>query len=215
LEDGIEPSSHWKIAMDEYQTRQTLLERACNRDDEAAWTEFVGYYRNFIYMVVRKMGIRYPDDDDMVQAVTLKIWKSLDRFKVDDERAKFRTWLSTVIRNTAINHINQRKRQFDGQQTMEDNRNVMPHFLETISQPEVNRLIFSEWEAYVTNLAMENIKPLFSDRAIEIFSQMLDGAEPRVLAEQFGIKENSVHKLKNRVKSRLVEEIRRIRGDLE
>ncbi len=201
--------------MDQYQTRQTLLERACNRGDEAAWTEFVGYYHAFILMVVRKMGIQQPDADDMVQAVTLKLWKNIDRFKVDAERAKFRTWLSAVIRNTVIDHINQRTRQFENTGAMADNCNALPQFMETTSQPDLDRLISSEWEAYVTTLAMENIKPLFSSRAIEVFSMMLDGAEPHAVSEQFGIQENSVHKLKNRVKDRLIEEIRRIREELE
>lgn len=201
--------------MDQYQTRQTLLERACNRDDEGAWTEFLGYYQAFILMVVYKMGIRQADADDIVQAVTLKLWKNIDRFKVDTERAKFRTWLSTVIRNTVIDHINQRKRQCESEAAMEDNPNALPQFLETTSQPDLDRLISSEWVAYVTTLAMEKIKPLFSNRAIEVFSMMLDGAEPQAVSKRFGIQENSVHKLKNRVKDRLIEEIRRIREELE
>ena len=201
--------------MSQYQTRHTLLDRARDRGDEAAWVEFTGYYRDFIYMVVHKMGIKYPDSDDLVQASFLKIWKNIDRFKVDDERAKFRTWLSTMIRNLVINHINQRKGASGKQQLMEDNRNVVPEFLDSVSESEVDKMIQKEWEVYVVNLAMKNIKPLFSERSIEIFSLLLDGADITTVSERYGIEENSVNKLKNRVKNRLIEEIQNIRQNLE
>lgn len=166
-------------------------------------------------MVVHKMGIKHPDSDDLVQASFLKVWKNIDRFKVDDDRAKFRTWLSTMIRNLVINHINQRKGAFEKLQSMEDNRNVMPEFLHSVSETEVDEVIQKEWETYVVNLAMKNIKTLFSARAIEIFSQLLDGADTKTIAVRYDIEENSVHKLKNRVKNRLIEEIQRIRENLE
>jgi RNA polymerase sigma factor (sigma-70 family) len=201
--------------MSAYQTRYTLLHRACDRGDEVAWAEFTGYYRDFIYMVVHKMGIKHPDSDDLVQASFLKIWKNIDRFKVDEGRAKFRTWLSTMIRNLVINHINQRKGAYEKQQSMEGNRNVAPVFLHSVSETDVDEVIQKEWETYVVNLAMKNIKTLFSDRAIEIFSLLLDGADIKTISERYGIEENSVHKLKNRVKNRLIEEIQRIRENLE
>jgi RNA polymerase sigma-70 factor (ECF subfamily) len=201
--------------MSPYQTRHTLLQRACDRSDEAAWAEFAGYYRDFIYMVVHKMGIKHPDSDDLVQASFLKIWKNIDRFKKDDGSATFRTWLSTMIRNLVINHINQRKGSTAKQQMMEDNRNLLPEFLSPLSESEVDKMIQNEWQAYIVNLAMQNIRTLFSERAIEIFSLLLDGADAKTISVRYGIEENSVHKLKNRVKNRLIEEIQRVREDLE
>jgi len=201
--------------MSAYQTRHTLLHRASNRADEAAWVEFTGYYRDFIYLVVHKMGIKHPDSDDLVQASFLKIWKNIDRFKVDNDRATFRTWLSTMIRNLVINHINQRKGAIEKQQSMEDNRDALPGYLHTISESEVDEVIQNEWEAYVVNLAMQNIKVLFSGRAIEIFLLLLDGADTKSVSKRYGIEENSVYKLKNRVKNRLIEEIQRLRENLE
>jgi RNA polymerase sigma-70 factor (ECF subfamily) len=120
-----------------------------------------------------------------------------------------------MIRNLVINHINQRKGAFEKLQSMEDNRNVMPEFLHSVSETEVDEVIQKEWETYVVNLAMKNIKTLFSARAIEIFSQLLDGADTKTIAVRYDIEENSVHKLKNRVKNRLIEEIQRIRENLE
>ena len=91
----------------------------------------------------------------------------------------------------------------------------MPEFLLSLTDSDVDEIIQKEWQTYVVNLAMQNIKTLFSERAIEIFSLLLDGANTKTISERYGIEENSVHKLKNRVKNRLIEEIQRIREDLE
>ena len=39
------------------QTRLTLIQRAQNPDDELAWNEFVEVYKNYIYVIIRQMGI--------------------------------------------------------------------------------------------------------------------------------------------------------------
>ena len=87
---------------DEFLTRNTLLQRAQNPKDEQAWEEFVSFYETFIFILLRQMNIPYQDCDDLTQAVLIKVWKKLATF--DPARAKFRTWLSTLIRNTVINH---------------------------------------------------------------------------------------------------------------
>jgi hypothetical protein len=43
----------------------------------------------------------------------------------------------------------------------------------------------------------------------------VEGNNVSVIAEETGLKENSVYRLKNRVKDRLAEEIEQLREDLE
>ena len=87
-----------------WNTQQTLIQRAQNQDDHQAWDDFVSYYESFIKMVLRKAKISLNDEDDLVQKVLLRIWKGLPNYA--KEKARFRTWLSTIIRNTVITHIN-------------------------------------------------------------------------------------------------------------
>ena len=47
---------------DSYLTRNTLLIRAVDQQDESAWEEFVAYYRPFIRIILKYFGIAsYPD----------------------------------------------------------------------------------------------------------------------------------------------------------
>ena len=98
---------------DEWITRATLLQRAKDPDNQAAWEELVTYYKGFILIVVRHMNISENDCDDLVQEVLIKIWRNLSKFEIDSDRAKFRTWLSTIIRNTVLNYIDKNDKRED------------------------------------------------------------------------------------------------------
>ena len=198
---------------EEWQTRKTLLMRAKNQDDHAAWEDFTAYYREFIHMVLHQMNISSAEIDDLVQEILIQIWKSLPKHVYDTDRAQFRTWLSRLIRNQVLNHFRTIKRR-DRKHAAVANDEVL-ELVEVVTEPEVEKIIQKEWEVYIVQLAIENIKPLFSERSITAFSMGLDGYSTSEIAEQLGVKANSVVKLKSRVKARLVKEIHRLRNELE
>lgn len=197
----------------EWQTRKTLLMRAKNQDDQAAWEEFVAYYRDFIGMVLRKMNLYSVDIDDLTQEILVKIWKSLPSHIYDKDRARFRSWLSRLIRNQVLNHMRAVQRR-DNKHTMaaeDSSLEVLPSHAE----PEVEKIVRQEWEVYVVKLALKNISSLFSEGAIRAFTMSMEGKSSAQIAEELGVKPNSVVKLKNRVKVRLAEEIQYLRSELE
>lgn len=197
----------------EWQTRKTLLMRAKNQDDQAAWEEFVAYYRDFIGMVLRKMNLYSVDIDDLTQEILVKIWKSLPSHIYDKDRARFRSWLSRLIRNQVLNHMRAVQRR-DNKHTMaaeDESIEVLPSHAE----PEVEKIVRQEWEVYVVKLALKNISSLFSEGAIRAFTMSMEGKSSAQIAEELGVKPNSVVKLKNRVKVRLAEEIQYLRSELE
>ncbi|MDF7826781.1 RNA polymerase sigma factor [Pontiellaceae bacterium B12227] len=198
---------------EEWQTRQTLLMRAKNQDDHAAWEEFAAYYRDFIDMVLHQMNLYSVDMDDLAQEILLKIWKSLPNHIYDKDRARFRTWLSRLIRNQVLDHIRttQRRTRKHVAAAGDETIDSMP----MITEPDVEKIIQKEWEVHIVQLALKNISSLFSERAIEAFSLSIDGKSTVEIAEQLGVKPNSVTKLKNRVKERLMKEIKHLRTELE
>ncbi|VGO14501.1 ECF RNA polymerase sigma factor SigE [Pontiella desulfatans] len=198
---------------EEWQTRQTLLMRAKNQDDHVAWEEFVAYYRDFIAMVLHQMNLYSVDVDDLTQEILIKIWKSLPNHIYDQDRARFRTWLSRLIRNQVLDHIRASQRRTRKHAAAAEDETV--ENLPVITEPDVEKIIQQEWEVYIVQLALKNISSLFSDRAIEAFSMSIDGQGMAQIAEHLGVKPNSVVKLKNRVKERLVKEIQHLRDELE
>jgi len=191
------------------QTRQTLIERLRDKYDEESWQTFTQIYQRYIYVVIRRMNISHSETEDLVQEVLFKIWNKLPDFQYSPDKAKFRTWLSMVIKNKVLNYLESsksHKNKLDKAAAQE---------VKLYSEHEVDSIIQKEWENYITNMAMERIKGSFPGQAIKVFELTLEGKSIQEISAELGIKENTVYKSKNRVKAKLINEIANLRLELE
>ncbi|MEI6890905.1 MAG: sigma-70 family RNA polymerase sigma factor [Pontiella sp.] len=192
-----------------HNTRYTLLQRACDLGDEQAWEEFVGHYRRFIFYILNEMGVVGGDIEDVAQHVLIALTKDLSSY--DRSRARFRTWLSTVIRNAALSHFRKQKNRQNRVRLFGEEQRLDASF-----QPsEIDKRIEQEWAAYVANLAMDQVRNVFKGQAIEVFEWGLDGLPASEIAEKTGLTISSVYTLRKRVKKRLYLEIRARVAELE
>ena len=197
---------------DQYKTRATLIQRVQNQHDDASWDEFVRVYRRYIYAIIRSMNISEHDTEDILQQVLINLWNSLPKMEYQ-KIIRFRSWLSTVTKNCVTDFI--RKRIRDANRLEKAGKDDTLTYLKTIRLPEIDAIAEREWEVHLTNLALENIEPLFSGKAVEAFRLTLQGKSVEEIAEKLDIKKNSVYRLKNRVKDRLIQEIVHLRATLE
>ncbi|WP_168433056.1 RNA polymerase sigma factor [Pontiella sulfatireligans] len=197
---------------DPNRTRATLIRRVKNQHDDASWEDFDRIYRRYIYAIIRGMNISEHDANDIAQTVLLGMWNKLPNTDVENIR-RFRSWLSTITKNAVLDFI--RKRTRDTERVHKAEKEDDLTYLKTISLPDIEKIADKEWKLHLTNLALENIKPLFSGHAIEVFQRSLDGMDIKAIAKQLDLQENSVYRLKNRVKKRLIIEIEQLREELE
>lgn len=194
---------------DTYLTRETLLKRLKLLDDEQAWEEFVYYYGNFINSIIYKIEIYSDDEEDIAQEVMLKIWKAIPSFDLNNSCGRFRSWLYAICKNTVINYIAKKK-------TRNEKLKLMHAEAENLKDsPEIDNIINEEWEKHISTKAFAKVKDSLSPTAIGVFEANLMGRPILEIAEQFNIEENTVYTYKNRVKSRLVAEIKNLRDMLE
>jgi len=194
------------------QTRLTLIQRAQDQSDEAAWSEFVEIYKNYIYVIIRKMGINDKDCEDILQQVLLKLWKTLPDFEYGKNKSKFRTWLGTITHSSTMDFF---RRQASQDRRIEGATNAQMTHLNTINKPEIEEMAEREWRLYITNLAMNNIEQFFSGKAIDVFKMSIKGQSNQQISEDLGVKLETVYILKNRVKKRLTEEIKQLKAQYE
>lgn len=197
------------MSFDPDKTRYTLLNRALDTGDEDAWEQLVEHYRRFIYYILNQLQVNPSDIDDICQQVLVSLTKDLNKF--DPEKGKFRSWLSTVIRNTAISHFRKQSRhnhKLEGlrHETLDEN---LKH------SSAIDELIEREWTTYIATQAMERVKDGFEGKAIEVFELSLDGMSAAEIAEKTDLTISSVYTLKKRVKKRLCMEILDLTSELE
>jgi len=197
---------------DKWATRHTLLQRAKDKNDHKAWEEFVAYYQNFISMLIYKMRFAGTDNDDLTQEILIHLWKNLGVY--DKEKASFRTWMSTVVKNTIMKYYRTVSRE-NRRKDIAAEQQEMTLFWDSTSSSELEQMIEDEWKNYVSELALEKLRTLFSGNAIEVFTLSLKGVSTEDICEQLGLKRESVYVLKNRVKARFMEEIRFLVNELE
>ncbi len=196
----------------EWVTRQTLIQRARNQDDQNAWEEFVTYYGDFIVMILCKMNLSQSEQDDLTQEVLLKLWKNLEVYSA--EKAGFRTWLAAVIRKTILKFFEADSRR----RVREDKAARVQEFTDFLSSktdPELEEVFEREWKGYITTKAMENLKGIFSGKAIEAFEMTMEEVPVDEICKKLEIKKESLYVLRNRVKSRFIEEVRHLTRELQ
>ena len=190
-------------------TRHTLIRRACDAGDQAAWVEFDRIYRRFISFVLGQIGVGRDDVDDVTQQILFTLTRDLPGY--DPGKGRFRAWLSAVIRHAALAHL---RRQRSEQARL----GVVGADLATDSldrESDLDQRIEAEWTTYVANLAMERIRVQFQGRAIEVFELGLDGVPLEEICARTGLTTASAYTLRKRVKKRLYQEIRALINDLE
>ena len=197
---------------DQYKTRQTLIRRVQDVQDEQAWEEFVQVYQRYIYAVIRGMNISEQDAEDLFQLVVMKLFDRLPKQDLTQIK-RFRSWLGTVTRNSVIDFVRKRKREVEQFKAAEKEDALS--YLQGISIADIDRVLEQEWKVELTNMALENITPLFSARAIRVFELSLKGGSASEIAREVGLKENSIYGIRTRVKERLILEVEVVRQAFE
>jgi len=188
-------------------THQTLIERVKDPSNEKAWDLFTDTYSAYIDEVLRKTGIFKENVIDLRQDILVKLWKKLPEFDYEPRKTKFRTWLAKVIKNTAYNYASSTKREKE---------RVQLYYLDKDEGKDAfDQLLEEEWQEFLCQRALESLKTSYSVQSIAIFKKSLLGESVSDLAKEFSLKENTIYRIKNRVKERLILEIQKLRRDLE
>jgi RNA polymerase sigma factor (sigma-70 family) len=196
-----------------YSTRYTLLERAKSQSDAAAWEELIGFYRRYIYVIIRSMGVSESDTEDALQLVLVELWKYLPDYKYDPKKSKFRSWVATVTRNQVISFI--RRQQSHLKKLDKAQQEAQESYLNSIKTSEIDVIVTKEWELFISNTAFENVSKHFSSKALEAFEMFAQGVKVNEISEKLAVKADSIYKYISRIKVKLVEEIQSLQQELD
>ncbi len=194
-------------------TRETLLIRVRRQYDEAAWEEFVRYYRGYVYNIASRMGLRHHDAEEVVQNVMLQLWKKLPEFEYDASKGRFRGWLCTVTGNMAKTLLQRKAHDVDRLAPGEQEELIS--YLHEIRPTPTHELAEQEWAAYITSLAWSRLQGEFGENEKKAFEMVSKGGAVEEISRQLGITSSSVYVYKKRVYDRLKKEIALLNQELD
>ncbi len=201
-----------KRSTDQYATRKTLIHRVKDQQNERAWEEFIDIYKRFVYAVIRNMNISESDTADIHQRIMLKLWEHLPNLDLNKIHS-FRSYLSAITKNEVLQFMRSSKRRVAREEKAASDRTL--NYFDSIRLPDIAKIEEREWRIHLTNIAMRNVQPLFSDNAIEVFKLSIKGLSAEEISKQTGLSTSTVNTLKSRVKKRFNIELETLKNDLE
>lgn len=183
-------------------THPSLLSRLRSCSDSAAWREFDARYGDLVVRYCRSRGLQYSDAEDVRQHVMFSLARALPHFHYSRERGTFRGYLGQVVHRAVID-FQQRRRPTRHDVPVESVGYIpAPH-----NGHDHDGLWEREWITHHYRLAMNNLRATYEPKSIEAFQLLLAGESVHEVAQRFGMTEQAVHKVKQRIRDRLREMI--------
>jgi RNA polymerase sigma factor (sigma-70 family) len=198
-------------------TRQSLLSRLRDWQDEVGWREFFDTYWRLIYNVARKSGLADAEAQDVVQNTFIYLARRMPAFRYDPARGSFKSWLRVVTRSRI--HIFWRTQKADEKYICE------PLFYATgddveahpdASADALDEAWQREWEENLVNTALRRVRAKVSSQQLLIFrlSTLGELSLPQV-ARKLGVNLAQVYLARHRVGRLIKGEMLRLRKETE
>ena len=199
-------------------TRQTLLSRLKDWNDQESWREFFETYWRLIYRAALKTGLSEAEAQDVVQETVISVAKAMPDFKYDPAKGSFKSWLLQLTRWRITDQFRKRRPEDPvAARPTDETDGTSP--IERIPDPSGNaleRIWGEEWERNVMEVAMERVKHRVDPKHFQIFDLYVVQHWPaRKVASTLRINTGLVYLAKFRVASALKNELAALRRRLQ
>jgi RNA polymerase sigma-70 factor (ECF subfamily) len=196
-------------------TRESLLSRLRDLDDQTSWEDFFETYWKLIYSVARKAGLNDAEAQDVVQETIVKAARKLPGFKYDPAIGSFKAWLLTITRSRIQDQFRKKAYRKDGRYFPREEALNTP-LVETMAAPDsinLDELWEEEWRQNTMNRAVERVKLLVSPKQYQMFYlHGLKAMPAREVAERLQTTPAEVYTAKYRVADLIKKEIEALEG---
>ena len=203
---------------DQLQTRPSLLSKV-RRGDEAAWHEFYQFYQKFIYSLAIRASLNHEEASDIVQETMVSVNRYIADFKVDADRAKFRTWLRKIVSSRIADK--KRKLQRDPlahlkipQESDNSNRTATVNRIPEENDSNFDELFDTQLKQSALAEAQERVRRKAKMEHYQVYDLYeIEQMSARDVAKTLGIGEALVRLRAFRVKMAVAREAKRIVND--
>src|SRR6266699_237297 len=142
-------------------TRQSLLSRLKNSEDQASWQVFFDTYWRLIYSVAMKSGLTDAEAQDAVQ----------ETFQYNPKKCAFKSWLMLITRQRIIWQLRKRSPPAAHSHIPGDgtSRTSTVDEIPGGASLDLNAVWEEEWQKSVTAAALEKVKRRVKARQFQMF----------------------------------------------
>jgi len=199
-------------------TRQSLLSRLRDWQDQDGWREFFDTYWRLIYNVARKSGLGDAEAQDVVQATFIYLSRRLQKFHYDPARGSFKSWLRVVTRSRISIYLrSQRRRDGHLRESLPDEDGESA--VEQIPDPAADALDEAwqrEWEKNLLSTAFRRLRSKVGAQQLLIFRLATSGELALTqVAKKLGVSLAQVYLARHRVGKLFKAEVSRLRDETE
>lgn len=196
------------------ETDETLLERVRKLDAHVAWQEFYKAYWSAILRYARKLGLNDDQAKEVLQETMVALMRVLPNFCYDRRKGRFRNFLLTIVHRKSLAALRRAKGLPDVSLDEEDpwGRGALRELLpaEALRSAEVEAETLWREALMEDTLAQLAASPALADGTFAAFRAYVIERRPAAeVAAEFGMKENALYQIKNRLMRRLRAEVAR------
>ncbi len=199
----------------QFATRQSLLSRMRDWEDQQSWQEFFDQYWRLIYGAAIKTGLSDAEAQDVVQETILTVAKKMPGFQYDPSIGSFRGWLLLITRRRIADYLEDqsRARRAGAGEAPPTGRELGEGV--SPSPDEFEEIWEAEWEKNLVAAALERVKTQVSPRQFQIFDcHVLQRWPAREVTQTLKVNLGQVYLAKHRVGSLLKKEIKRLEREM-
>jgi RNA polymerase sigma factor (sigma-70 family) len=197
-------------------TRESLLERLKQWDDQESWRDFFNTYGGLLYRAATKSGLSDSEAQDVVQDTIITVAKKMGSFRYDPALDSFKGWLLFLTRKRIAMEYRKRERNRARAPSESSAPNVE---LEELPDPAAGNLESfweEEWTRTLWNQALAKVKEQVALKQFQMFDLYVVKDRPVLeVAKGLGVTVAQVYLAKHRISALLKKELNQLKGKLE
>lgn len=191
-------------------TNESLLGRLRVDNAHEAWKQFFEAYWGAILRYARKLGLNDDQAKEVLQETMVALMRILPEFAYDRKKGRFRNFLLTIVHRKALGVLRRMSRQraltWD-ELAVEAVADPFGH------QGSAEREARERWRDSLIEEALHRLRadPKLEEHTFAVFEAYVIEQQPvEAVARKFGLTENAIYQVRNRLLRRLKVEVTRL-----
>jgi RNA polymerase sigma factor (sigma-70 family) len=198
-------------------TRDSLLSRLKDWQDDASWRDFFNTYWRLIHGVALKSGLTEQEAEEVVQETLITVARRIPEFEYDPAVCSFKSWLMNLTRWRIIDQV--RKRRPTAPRLDPGPSPSRTDAMDRLADPAGARMEAvweEEWRRHLLDAAIREVKLKVNPEHYQIFHLCVFKDRPiKQVASELGLGLTQVYLAKHRVGAALKREVKRLETRLE